>query len=95
MSEARLNTILGQWREAHGPEVMRNRRVETRTIVDVAYSDGTIGKISRADFGVWEIEKSPDKSPAKKTKAPDVTRAEDLAAPNLKASLSNRNAVGD
>ena len=89
MSEARLNTILGQWRERHGPEVMRNRRVEIRTIVDVAYSDGTIGKISRSDFGQWEVERTPDKAPAKKnTRAEDITRSEDLAAPNLRDSLA-------
>jgi hypothetical protein len=85
-SEERLNRILQDWRSRHGREVMRYRGVKMLTVVDVSFEDGTTGRITRSDFGSWEIERSPDKKPIK-TKPEDVSRTEALAAPNLKGSL--------
>jgi hypothetical protein len=87
--EERLNRILKDWRTRHGREVMRYRGVKMLTVVDVSFEDGTTGRITRGDFGPWEIERSPDKKPAKH-KPEDISRTEDLAAPNLRASLASR-----
>jgi len=85
-TEERLQTILHGWKNRHGREVMRTRGTKMLTVVNVAYEDGTTGRLTRGDFGPWEIERSPDKSPPK-TDPVTISRAEHLECPNLRASL--------
>jgi hypothetical protein len=87
VSDKSVDTLLARWREQYGPLVHKLRSSKIREIIEVQYQGGQ-GRLERDNFALsWDIVLSPDDKVEPKYRPEDVTRVEDLAAPNLRDSL--------